>query len=72
MAILVRQKSTGYFLTLRGGFRKGLTASHRVATFKNPNVAGLASTTRDAFPKLCRELRLDPEKVEAVHDNETF
>jgi hypothetical protein len=68
--MIVRQKSTGYFLTCRGGFRKGLTAKQRVATFHDPRVSSLASTTTTAFPQLCRQLGLDARKVELSNENQ--
>lgn len=64
--MLIRQKSTGRYLTLRRGFRKPLTAKQCCDTMHLPTHAGLACTTVAVFPKLCRELRLDPAKLELM------
>lgn len=67
--MLVKQKSTGYYLTLRGGFRKPLSCRQACATMHLPTHRGLVSTTAAVFPKLCRELRLDPSKLALMPSN---
>jgi hypothetical protein len=64
--MLVRQKSTGRYLTLRGGFRKPLTCTQSCALMHSPKYVGLVSTTADVFPKVCKQLRLDPAKLELM------
>lgn len=64
--MLVRQKSTGRYLTLRRGFRKPLTAKQACALMHTPKYVGLVSTTTAVFPKLCRKLNLDPAKLELM------
>ena len=66
--MVIKQNSTGLYLTLRKGFRKGLTARQRVATLHDPKVAGLASVIPSGFPEVCRLCRLDPAKVTLCDD----
>ncbi len=66
--MVIKQNSTGFYLTLSKGFRKGLTAKQRTATFHDPKVAGLASVIPSGFLKVCRTCRLDPAKVTLCDD----
>ncbi len=63
----VKQKSTGYYLTLRGGFCKPMTASARVASF-NTEVSDLVSTTPQYLAAVCRTFKINPETVELTSD----
>jgi len=67
--MIIRDKKTGEYLTVRKTWRGGLSVCERAEQLAcDSDVPGLASTTKDVFGRLCRENGIDPEAVELTNE----